>query len=113
MASGGRPLHDEAVDAPPVSRERGREGRRRHDREKARPPPQPARRWLDDRRRIEAQRERVSGGRPGDVQRQRRGLVADEPVEEQRDVARNAGADQHVIHAREQRAVENGRGRQL
>ena len=113
MAPGGRPLHDEAVHTPAVPGEADGKGGRGHDCEKAGTPQHFAHTRLHEARRIERKREIVAREASGDVQREARRLVPHESIEEPGDLARDARAHEHVIHAREQRAIEDGRRRQL
>ncbi len=113
VPAGRGALDDEAVDAP--GRLRASDGRERCC----------SRRWQEARARARAagavpvtagSKRRYStaaGAAALDVEPQLRRLVLRQRVERRRDLARDAGAHEHVVHAGEHRAVERGEVRHL
>ena len=103
----GRALDDEAVDASGrLLRQHGGERVAGDDGQEARPLERRGRRRREWSAGIEAQELEALGRRALDVELQRGRLVLGQRVERARDLARDAGAHQHVVDAGEHRAVE-------
>ncbi len=113
VPAGGGPLDDEAIDAPGrLLAEYVGERVARHDGEETRSP-HGGRGPLPVRGRIEAQVLDVPGRGVLELELQLRRLVARQGVEHHRDLARDAGPHEHVVHPGQHRAVEEGQVRHL